>query len=654
MISDPAAGENPARRSHGEILRTVPALAAFLAGWLLCSMKAEAVEFGAVAGGTNNEFLEKKTPDLKASGINWMRLSSESLAAAGFNETAVLTFREKNAADETRLPTDLLALYWHCRTNLPIYPAVQQAWEVWNEPDFYFVSDNADRMAAAVKAAYWGIRRGNPRAKVLMPSLAFVPGTYARELAGNGIRPYLDGYNFHFYGWAQDFPNWLAAHERFLREQQWRLPIWLTEIGCFSLLVRDAGSPEALARQQAFHEITAVQALASRLDFYFPFILTPYHEDQWDLGLTSPDWQPRPALDSYLEVTRQFARGRPLFRIRHRPTQEFIGLVLGMPDGTWQTIVWSPYRFEEDRLPETGPETNSFHVPGAVGHSEPTDLDLYFQFQSGGQLRQIGLHQPLGLHELSNAWFRVSAEQNLFLQTLPGRYEILDCEWVAVDAAPELPSIPSTHGRGQPHLTPIRPAAAPANDPAESDPSPVIVRISYAPPISADKPSQTYRFNRNFPVEGFLEVYNFSETPKRGKLKLLLPFSWTPAGEGWVQVRADAAFCLAETIQIDGLSKKIVPFRQNPNPERAAPSRRSREMKGGLPARGLVQCDWEGTDGSRDRAANWIEADFFSPVPNLPFPGAGWKSCAGREGQWQIVSMDEKVRLAKRRWMGGG
>ncbi len=70
--------------------------------------------------------------------------------------------------------------------------------------------DNAADMAAVLKAAWWGVKAGRPAVPVVMPSLAFCPSKYALEFANNGLASWTDGWNCHFYGWAADFPDFLA------------------------------------------------------------------------------------------------------------------------------------------------------------------------------------------------------------------------------------------------------------------------------------------------------------------------------------------------------------------------------------------------------------------------------------------------------------
>ncbi|MBU6401412.1 MAG: hypothetical protein KGS61_13935, partial [Verrucomicrobia bacterium] len=320
----------------------------------LVAFRANGTEFGGVVNAsTNTGFVELSREFRTVGELAWLRTSSASLARQGFNEVSIVPLptspgREPRSAT---LSPDLLALYWQCRTNLPVYPHVRQAWEVGNEPDFFWIEDNPDRMAAVIKAAYWGIKAENPKAAVLLPSLAFVPDKYPRELAANGVYPFLDGYNFHYYGWAQDFLPTLNLHRQFMARAGWDLPIWITEAGDFQLHQDRNTEPEDLARQQAFHERLAITAFAAGVDYYLPFILTPWAEEGSDLSLVTADYVPRPALESYLFLSRHLRGCRPCFEIWHRPTQSEIGVVLAEPDGDWLTALWTPYRWTDFSLP---------------------------------------------------------------------------------------------------------------------------------------------------------------------------------------------------------------------------------------------------------------------------------------------------------------
>lgn len=147
-----------------------------------------------------------------------------------------------------RLPVDLRAPFERCRALAATYGDLVDYWEIDNEPDISFVQENPETYAAYLKACYAGIARGNVErrsknwkggkpeewktaaagapagtpvssfptsqistfparaaSRVLMAPLALPPGPYFEAFVANGGLSYTDGFNYHFYGYAEDF-----------------------------------------------------------------------------------------------------------------------------------------------------------------------------------------------------------------------------------------------------------------------------------------------------------------------------------------------------------------------------------------------------------------------------------------------------------------
>ena len=150
-----------------------------------------------------------------------------------------------------RMPLDLREAYERGRRLGAAYGDLVDAWEIDNEPDIGFVADNPEVFTAFHKAVYLGLKNGasasaaaaslslkfklkeqSPEStwlaqkrgwaglqlklssstggaittpRVVMAPLALPPGPYLERLWDNGIASYTDGFNFHYYGYAQDF-----------------------------------------------------------------------------------------------------------------------------------------------------------------------------------------------------------------------------------------------------------------------------------------------------------------------------------------------------------------------------------------------------------------------------------------------------------------
>ena len=141
-----------------------------------------------------------------------------------------------------RLPVDLREAFERGRRLGGAYGDLVDVWEVDNEPDIAFLPDNPEVYAAFLKAVYLGIHAGVSEApavwrapalnlqadgsgwrerkrggvvsagavpwreaRVIMAPLALPPGPYLERLWINGVASYTDGFNFHYYGYAEDF-----------------------------------------------------------------------------------------------------------------------------------------------------------------------------------------------------------------------------------------------------------------------------------------------------------------------------------------------------------------------------------------------------------------------------------------------------------------
>lgn len=166
-----------------------------------------------------------------------------------------------------RLPRDLREVEAWAARLAATYGDLVDAWEFANEPDISFLEENPETLAAYHKAVWWGLRRGGAegagdavkqlrgeavsnhgavgqgdggqsdgateagaavssreavgggglvarnqslgadafRAVLLVPPMALPPGPYFERLLENDVLSYTDGFNYHYYGYAEDF-----------------------------------------------------------------------------------------------------------------------------------------------------------------------------------------------------------------------------------------------------------------------------------------------------------------------------------------------------------------------------------------------------------------------------------------------------------------
>ena len=557
-----------------------------LACLLLGGSATAATEFGGVVTGRETNWVHL-LPALRAQGdVRWLRTAAPAAAEAGFDLVADLRFRAGAGLSPARdvLPDDLLAVYWRCRTNLPAHPGRRQAWEVWNEPDFYFVRDQAHAMAAVLKAVWWGVKAGDPAAEVLMPSLAFRPGRYALELVRNGALNFTDGWNWHFYGWAPEFRPVQAQQREFFRLFGRAFPVWITEAGWFQMPAALAADPALLARQSAFHERLAAEAAAEGVARYLPFALSAYGETQYDLGLTAPDDMPRPALTRYLELTRELAGAAPRWELRRGG--EPVGLALERTDGGFWTLLWSPGRPEE-RVFGSPPRPRAAPLAWSARVAPP----------DGGAPREI----------------IVTPEANASFTTGTAPFPISGVTWRRWTPA----GVPRSAVRAF-----LRRAADDAGFSADElselrrgrAPSPVVLQLTPSAGAVNDKAAHAYAVEPGGQVVLRLRLHNFSETPRRGRLTVETPPGWPPRllhlpGP----LEAGPLSALAHELELD--------------------------VPAGASGRHALRARWEGEDGIRDTALLWLAPR--APLPRrTPLPWRAWQPPLEAPAQWQPFLMD--------------
>jgi len=195
------------------------------------------------------------------------------------------------------------------------------AWEIGNEPDLFWTLDNAGTYAAYLKAVSLGLQagaheaaaaagrpardaRGRPVAPdwplVLPGALALTPGPFLEQLVANDFLSYVDGFNWHFYGYADDFTAQYRQFESAVgtlaaaraaaaggRTQTKSLPVFLTEYGYSQLSGATAPTVAGRVRQWRWFESVTSQMQALGVAGPVAFYLPPYFEGNFDeFGLT--------------------------------------------------------------------------------------------------------------------------------------------------------------------------------------------------------------------------------------------------------------------------------------------------------------------------------------------------------------------------------
>ncbi len=572
--------------------------------------RASGTEFGGGVSGPDAAVAEVLSRLQGREGFHWIRSPSPRVPEFGFRGVSDVRLHvPRSERPQDVLPEDLFEVYHACRTGLPSFPGAPSAWEVWNEPDFYFVRDSAADMAAVLKAAWWGVKTRDPEARVLMPSLAFRPGRYAVELAANGLASWTDGWNVHFYGWAAGYPAFLAQQQEFAAAIGFRGPLWITEIGHLGMPLTRSDDPTADAETAAFHERTMVESWVRGVDRHLLFLLTPFAEARNELGLTRADGTWRPALIRAVRLARALQGASPRYRLVHRSSGEDIGCVLerdGQP-GRWWIVLWSPARPGELRLPGMRPRQPASAdlrlrpswpiglVEVGVGVDGETGL-------SPTQLKELDLH-PGTIHHL-----HVPAV----------RFGISECRWVPWERSTgPRPRAGRVWRDEVAALPPVR------------EPSPVVVRFRPLEGFVASKPAQTLEVAADTGGTGLLEFHNFTGREQTGVWSVEMPAGWELQ-----PLQHQSSGAVDTELSVPPLSLRSVGVR-------ILPVAAGRGRSGAGDGRGRMQVSWLGTDGSADVASVRLDRPAGGGRVRHAW---GWRDMLpspARPGAWQVFEPSE-------------
>lgn len=222
------------------------------------------------------------------------------------------TWASKNAS---RFPEDLRDVFSFCEGIARRWKGLADAIEPWNEPDIdLFGGHTGCEIASFQKAAYLGLKAGNPEQPVCGTVFAIDRAETLDEFGANDVYPYFDRYDLHHY---IGLPAYSRAYGRH-REVSGGRPMWTTEFNLpvhWSDETTKEPSDEEL-RVQAFRvgKVFA-QVLHEGAEKAFYFILGDYVERNLQYGLVHHDLTPRPAYVAFAAVGRLLNGAKPIGRV---------------------------------------------------------------------------------------------------------------------------------------------------------------------------------------------------------------------------------------------------------------------------------------------------------------------------------------------------
>lgn len=228
------------------------------------------------------------------------------------------------AESNKRFPPDLRDVHRFYREMANRWKGKVEAFEPWNEADIeHFGGHTGAEIASLQKAAYLGIKAGNPQAIAGMAVFAINRPATLEDFAANRAESYFDTTNLHHYAPLDKLPAWYAS----FRAISGGTPLWVSEC---AMPVKWAGDEKAkeltrdMAREQA-RRVARTFATSiyegSRVTFYF--MLPHYSEGQTQFGLLRPDLSPRPGYSALAAVGHFLSDAQRIGKVTDRTAYVF-------------------------------------------------------------------------------------------------------------------------------------------------------------------------------------------------------------------------------------------------------------------------------------------------------------------------------------------
>jgi hypothetical protein len=213
-------------------------------------------------------------------------------------------------------PPDLRDIHAFCREMARRWHGQIEAFEPWNEADIKeFGGHTGSEMATLQKAAYLGLKAGNPKVIACLNVFAIHRAATLADFGANEAWPYFDTFNLHHYEQLQGYPKLYAD----FRAVSGGKPMWVTEC---SVRVKWQGDERLKELSEADLRLqgervtkTYVLALHQGAGAVFYFMLPHYSEGLVQYGLLHSDLTPRPGYLALAAVGRLLADARPLGRV---------------------------------------------------------------------------------------------------------------------------------------------------------------------------------------------------------------------------------------------------------------------------------------------------------------------------------------------------
>jgi hypothetical protein len=214
-----------------------------------------------------------------------------------------------------RFPLDLRNAHHFYQEMARRWQEIVPAFEPWNEPDIeMFGGHTGSEIASMQKAAYLGLKAGNPKVIASQNVFALHNRAQLEDFHQNRAWPYFDTFNLHHYAPTDSYPGIYAD----FRAVSAGKPFWVTEC---NVPVKWSGDEKLKEPSDADLRVQAERVgkifaaslhEGSAMVFYFQ--LPHYVEGKTQFGIVRPDLTPRPAYVALAAVGRLLSDAKPLGR----------------------------------------------------------------------------------------------------------------------------------------------------------------------------------------------------------------------------------------------------------------------------------------------------------------------------------------------------
>jgi len=326
--------------------------------------------------------------------------SAQAQAAAGLRQLQVNHVSPRWANPQRgRFPTDLRDAYNFYREVARRWRGLVEAFEPWNEADIEnFGGHTGSEIASLQKAAYLGLKAGNPKVIACQNVFALSRRPILEDFQENAAWPYFDTFNLHHY-------VGLDAYEKVygeFRSVSAGKPLWVTEC---NVPVRWSGdeklkepSPADLRVQAERVAGVFATALHQGGAPVFYFLFPHYVEGQTQFGIVRPDLTPRPAYVALAAVGRLLADARPLGRLPSPDANVRAFMFAARPDGRAREVLvaWASHGAAKLGLP--APPEALFDLLGRERAASGAELTLttapVFALFPPGTAKRMNLTAP--------------------------------------------------------------------------------------------------------------------------------------------------------------------------------------------------------------------------------------------------------------------